>query len=371
LKPGKAPKVEPEPVSWQVQPDPASAKVQLPADLKTAIPIKFMGRTLFPTLPSPFVALTPRESKDELVVYDLRQLKPAGVPLKIKPDTFVASHGLLSLSPDGNRLATVVRGANQPTLEVFSFATGKSQRRITVDDAPKMRIGFIDFVANDRLITGQHESDHPDSETTTTYQIWDLGTGKELAKWSHDLVFDRRWATLSPGGNYLVMEHTQGRKGYFILFWDLATGQLAGRMEFQAPDEPWGQAGGLAFSPDGQELAMLWRLNKPDCWGRLMVFDVTTGKKVLDHKLDKLIPQIESLWHHGGTKSLQWIPDRSGWLLFGHLLIDRAQGTVLGKIPPEPDTISPLDRRFLDRDHVTGIEGRFKPNFVILTLPTP
>ena len=80
--------------------------------------------------------------------------------------------------------------------------------------------------------------------------------------------------------------------------------------------------------------------------------------------------QVDSLWFDGGVRSLVWCPDRSGWVLFGHLLVDRPSGAVVWHLPPEPRGSQEIvPRLFLDADHVSTVEGQFEKKLSILTLP--
>jgi WD40 repeat protein len=314
-----------------------------------------MGYVILPSASvTPFVALTPARTQGLVQVYDLRTMKAVGRPLRGRFDLFGDSPA--ALSADGSRFAARIKGAARPTVEVWNVATGRSLARLEIDTDPKFVPGAIDFLGGDRLLVVKQEGLHPGTGQKTTYQTWDLKTGKVVSQFDHNLVFHPKWGALSPGRRYLVMEQTGTRTGYHLLFWDLAAGELAGDLEFQGRLAPFGQAAAIAFSPDGEQVAMLWRLGqRPDCWGRLLCWDVRTGKKVHDHKIGYALEAIDSIWADwGGARTLQWIPDKSGWMLFGHLLIDRRSGAVVGKVGPEPNSIGVQDRRFLDSKHVTG-----------------
>src|SRR5262249_26255080 len=158
----------------------------------------------------------------------------------------------------------------------------------------------------------------------------------------------------SGGGRYQLMEHTS-REHYVILAYDLKTGKKAGEFEFQGKKDAWGQAGGIAVSPDGTEIAMIWRGAKKAPWGRPALLGTETGKKLLDHEINyDVIENVDSLWHDGGTRCLQYWPAKRGWLIFGHLLVDRESGKVVHKIGDVPKFAGAIqDRRFLDGEHVT------------------
>jgi hypothetical protein len=102
-----------------------------------------------------------------------------------------------------------------------------------------------------------------------------------------------------------------------------------------------------------------------------MSFDVKTGKKVHSYRIDNEGQPGEYPWTRGGASTLQWIPDGSGWLLFGHLLVDAQTGAVTRKLDDPPTWEGNLvERRFLDAQHVTTLTGGgFDKALTILTLP--
>jgi hypothetical protein len=355
---------------WQMKPDPPADKIAGPFNLKGSIPVAFMGSVVFPTGPSPYVAVTPGGVKGQTVlqVYDLRTLKPVGQPLQAKFDAFTCWPPVLS--PDGAYLAAVPKDRDKAGVEVWTTATGKSTT-IEVDDTPKIKIGLVDFVGKGELFTMKHEHQFPDPSQTATYQVWDVKTGKDVSTFSYNLCFHGKWGGFSPGRKFLLLEETDGARGYHLLSFDIARGKQIGVFEFQGKKEPWGQAAGIAFSPDGEEVAMLWRLGqRPPAWGKLLCWDVRTGKKLVDHLLGYDPPQIDSLWGDGGPRTLQWLPDKSGWLLFNHLLVDRESGAIVYRISPEPGFSGAIvERRFLDRDHVTTLEGTFEKQLRVIALP--
>ena len=80
-----------------------------------------------------------------------------------------------------------------------------------------------------------------------------------------------------------------------------------------------------------------------------MPFDLKAGKKLPELKIPKLLTSVEGLWWAGGIRSLQYLPDRHHWLLFGHLIVDRDTGLVAGKVGGPPGEANHIaTRRFLD-----------------------
>ena len=80
-----------------------------------------------------------------------------------------------------------------------------------------------------------------------------------------------------------------------------------------------------------------------------------------------MFPATERRWFRfeGGTRSIQYMPDKSGWLLFGHLIVDRETGTVVGKVGGAPTFSGVIaTRRFLDADHIASGHKEGFNNFV-------
>lgn len=351
---------------WQVQADPAAYAPRgidtfdLP---KTARGIPLGGglpRVVFPDPPSPFVAVTPAAPRGQSVtatalqVYDLRTQRPAG-PAFLVP-TALGENPILSA--DGVHVAARDEKAAQPTVNVWTATTGRGLRQIVADSDANVFAHPVEFLGKDRLLTMKYHGRFPDHGEKTTYQVWDLTTGKADVEFDVDNVFNRAWSAISPGGRYMVVEQTDTVQGYRLMAWDLTSGKQVGEIEFQNKKDKWAQPLALVFSPDGKELALVWRYaERPDNWAHILVFDAATGKKLADHKLGFLMPSADSLMSESGNKCLRWFPDGTGWLLYGHVLLDRKTGTVLGRMGgKEPKWHAEIPpRQFLDRSHVTGL----------------
>src|SRR5262249_49149180 len=151
-----------------------------------------------------------------------------------------------------------------------------------------------------------------------------------------------------------VMQETETIRGYHLMFWDLADGKMAGEILMQEKKDPWGQCGGITFSPDGKEMALIWRLMKDGVTGKIMRFDMEKGTKIGEDVLhDELKPSAPG-FRAGGLRTFQFLPDGRGWLVSGLQVVDRETAAVVWEIDPKPkhggDT---HDRRFVDGYHVT------------------
>lgn len=363
------PRELPNKAGWNVEADPMD-EIKGPFDTEGGIDIAFQGTYFFPSTPSAFVAVTPPKAKDTYQVYDLRTMKAVGKPVVIA-DRFSAFVPP-ALSPDGKHLAARVKSGATSTVEVWSVETGQSVLKLDPEKDDNVKPKYVDLLGGGRLWVAKHRDEFPRFTVRTTFQVRDVKTGKELSKYTNPLVPLGKWHTFSPGRRYQWMEQTGG--WFLFLVWDTNTGKMVGEREFQGQKDRWGQAGGLAFSPDGTEMAMLWRLGdrKEKVWGRLLVYETKTGKRLYDHRVGyDEVANIDSLWSDGGTRCLQYWPPKKGWLLFGHLLVDRESGKVVHKIGSAPAFAGVIqDRRFLDGEHITDVSGTFDKKLKVIKLPT-
>jgi len=317
---------------------------------------------LFPSTQSPYVAV---EEENKLRVYDLRTLKPVGKPVAIVIP-FIHDHNIYSLSPEGDYIAFGTNNQRGHNIEVWSVTTGQMLRRFAVDGG--RWIGWVDFAAKDRLIVMTQEGQFPLPESRGDYFVYNVQTNQLVTSFRYDLLYHPKWGGLSNSRRYLVLEETNN-DGFFLHAWDLTNGKKVAKKVFQPKTDPWGQACGIAFSPDGREMAMLWRTKLADGWGKIFVWDAVSGEKRAEFPVGEQLQSQDSLWFNGGMATFQWIPDGSGWLLFGHLLVDRGTGNVLGRVGPEPDSLGPRRRCMIDRNHITSDVPPFDKKLRVIDVP--
>jgi hypothetical protein len=354
-----APKEE-EPVDWQVQPDPLPWKMDGPFRVDKQIQLVGFNSVVFPTSPSPFFGIiVPGDKKvgPQLKMYDLRRLEQVGQAIKhdkIQPP-------FVRVSPWGDHFAVLDNKADRPTVWLGTATGGKIVPSIVPHEG-KEKIECCDFAGKDQVITAM------EVDRKRTWRVWDVKTGQEVLSFDYPLEYCEKWMAFSPGRRYLAMQETH-HLSYHLLFWDLRTGRLAGRIPMQDPHAPWGQCGNLAFSTDGKELALLWYLNKDGVLAKIMRYDLERGTKIGELSLRKEIDPSGPGFLAGGLRTFQFLPDDRGWLVSGHQIVERETGTPVWAIEPRPRHIGMTqNRRFLDVTHVTNETPRDR-KLQILTLP--
>jgi hypothetical protein len=199
------------------------------------------------------------------------------------------------------------------------------------------------------------------------YEVWDIKTNKLVTSINFQLEYDIRWVSFSPGRNYLVGEESTN-DGYFVYFWDLNTGKLAGKLEIP---KPWGISGNISFSPDGKEAALLWSQTQ-GAVARIVRFDVEKGARKGIHELHDEIKPSAPGFLAGGMRSFQFLADGRGWLVSGHQIVERDSGKVVWKVGSAPGyKLNTADRRFADAYHVTTVgDKKFgDKNLTLIALP--
>jgi len=254
---------------WKSAVDPADLKGKPRLDLKLTTPIKNGVKSLVPSRPSPFIAII-----DENVFgpssWSLLNLNTGGVT-----PAFAAKLKLEGpmLSPDGQYLAGRMRaeGGQPSALEIWSMKQGKQLHRLLSGDTnwPPVPLGFA---AGDQIVSVTHVQFKP------KLQAWDLKTGNRV--WEVDLpkMIETKNSALSPGGKFIAIVH-ENKLGLI----ETAKGETVAKLDLPEAAEkaPFGsQPKGVAFSPDGLELAAYC-----DHGGsaRLLIWDLASGQVIADH----------------------------------------------------------------------------------------
>jgi RNA polymerase sigma factor (sigma-70 family) len=163
----------------------------------------------------------------------------------------------VAFSPKGDILAV---GANEKTVRLWDPQTGRQLRVLKGNTATVQALAFRD---DGKVLTS--------GSSDGTFRLWDTRTGKELrcGKWPR--MGDSR-LTFAPGGTMVAAGGGDGT----VRLWDGDTGR-GERILVPAAKVPpfgafWEAVNGLAFSPDGQRLAV------GQNHGTIQVLDLETGK---------------------------------------------------------------------------------------------
>src|SRR5262249_48609662 len=125
---------------------------------------------------------------------------------------------------------------------------------------------------------------------------------------------------------------------------------------------------GLAFSPDGVQLAAVFDSQLTDT--EVVVWDVVKGTATRQRALEKTLRNKAQIAVIYRGPALEWVPDRSGWLLFGYFLVDARSGAVVWTVPGNLEVSVPSHRRLLGRDHLAMAIGTGQNRQLqIITLP--
>jgi WD40 repeat protein len=311
---------------WKVKPDPAPKDLDTRkiGDVSVKVPPSFFGgEVTLPATPSPFVAVGSNGGDNEVrEVYDLRDKKRVGrlrgrYPLD-KP---------FALSSDGTLFAGKSREGGGPAIFLISTKSGKALKRLPMDSS------FVDFVAfaGPKRVLTSHLGDK-------VIAVWDARSGEHLRDIRPGRDLDPESIALSPGGRYLALA---SKGDHLVAVYDLDKGEQVGAAEVPKNGIFDLTCCGLAFSPDGKELAGIF-----DAFGLfLIVYKLSDGTVATRHDLgDKVEPKPEFRREQRG---IEWLPDGSGWLLAGRCIVDREAGRVVMSAPSEGPQSFEQPRRIL------------------------
>jgi hypothetical protein len=292
-------------ILWRAQGDPGPDDLTQKPMFPEATLFAGPGATLItPTTPSSLLLV---KGAGKYEVYDLfhaKRLSSAPISIDLVGEI---------VSPDGQFvLGRQKIPGKRPGDELYVVSL---QDGSVVKKFDSFKWSSADFLPDGLLLVGtERDSKGPKSHL----EVMEMSTGKVLAKY-----LPRSWAgsILSTGRKYAI-----GNR-----IWLARTGQIVGELK-QFPNS----LKKLAISPDGQEVAAFCNERTKDgkILARIMTWKMSTGEIGVDHIFSEnfsaqLGPRLVGLTEN----FFEWLPDRSGWLLAGQILVDYSSGAVVHERP--------------------------------------
>jgi WD40 repeat protein len=222
----------------------------------------------------------------------------------------------------------------------FAVASADSEGRATVSIYPSRspaasgatiqcghdadQLGIVRFVRGNRLLI--------QSKLVIGSKLGVWGTnGSELTEFETASFGPNAYA-VAPDGETIAIASASA-----IDIYELNSGK---RVSLMAPVEtgfPMSMCGGLAFSPDGKELACLLHMD------RFIIWDTEDGTVTVNHTLERRVTEQTD-----ANVRLQWLPDGRGWLLNGSLLLLSDPLSIIWLA----DSSVPANGYVIDQNHV-------------------
>ena len=320
---------------WQVQPDPPPAQAaSAPAKIKIPFPPKTKSTdVLFAAGSGMYVALGNNlKATDTREIYDLATGEKAG---KIR-GLVVPADRAAALSSDASYFAASLGFSEKPALGVWDIKGQKPLGQLEADTT-KGTVDHIKFAGSDRLIAATFNG---------PIRAWEIPSGTIVLDVPAHFKTKKTMA-VSPGGRYLAFVVDD----LTIRAYDLTTGKPAGELTLPKSAAEFTIEASLAFSPDGSELAGIFHRSDRATLLSIKLDGTVTAQHTFEKELSSVKGQVK---YPGPT--LEWLPDASGWLVYGHAIVDRTAGGPVWVAPiKDPGSSSP--RRFLNKDTIIGVTG--------------
>ena len=310
------------------KPGKPSQEAEPAAPLEIRIPLDSKGETTFGPAGCPVVVTGSQ-------VWNLRRGE-----IQAELEGTVERNAITLLSDDGKYFAAAMKSKNQENTPVCVWSTETGKKVCEIPGTPKRYADLIVFSKNKLLVLG--------GRSTPDFQVWNVEDGTQAKPIDVKAKrIEQGKAAFSPDGE-LFLSVVDDK----LTLFKTATGKPVTvmspprRMErlnspaaaVPQPPRPvrgrppaaggggdsseavfvyaWLQA--LKFSPDGTEIAAVSTHPQP----RLIAWDIK-GKILFDEPLT--LPSV-AFWEH----SLQWLPNKSGWLVSGHIIDRSLKRAVVG-----------------------------------------
>ena len=232
---------------------------------------------------------------------------------------------ILALSPDGAILAEGDDNGHTLTLYTKGKIADETKHELPVANGAT-KLTFLQFADNKRIVAAFTVSGG------TRVAVYDAEKPKKPLKDFTSEGFSMRSGAISSDGKFLAVASVQSLKVY-----DLAKGNSVATMAAPANGPlAFNSCSGLAFSPDSEELAAVLATG---------VLVWSNRGKLLEEWGD--VVATAPFYKYNG---LSYLPDKSGFLVNGQALFDRASKMVVWELKQAPFYNHPAS--VFDADHV-------------------
>jgi hypothetical protein len=248
------------------------------------------------------------------------------------------------LSPDGELLMTAGKPGPKSVPTVDLYSFKTGGLvRSFVASPGAAFIGLLGFAKGNQPVTAQFIANG-------TISVWDPETGTLVRQLAGPATFTVETTAISPGGRYLALISNDPS----LVVFDLTTGKKVGEKSIPKAGASYQNPEGLSFSPDGTELAALFTAGTDT---KLYAWDVAKGTVVVDHTLKGNVKlNVKGAQSYKG-RALEWLPDGSAWLVCGHTMVDRAGGRAVWIFRDGEGDFYPEPRILIDNDRMLTVAG--------------
>ena len=219
------------------------------------------------------------------------------------------SVGERSISPDGQILA--VLDGPRKNVQIWSFAAGKMTLTIPVEQGPAM-VNDMACLSSGRVLT--YTLTQNGTSFVKQWKLFDTTTGQVLKTQSHEELVDLHSLTVSFGGKYFASSELN--KGTTIY----RTETLEPAAKLPMPALPYATPSGAAFNAAGDQLSVVWTDSKTTLISTTKLADGSVSEISIPGHLN--LSPITGQTYTG--PAIEWLPDGTGWLLFGRTIVDAA-----------------------------------------------
>lgn len=217
--------------------------------------------------------------------------------------------GKRSLSPDGKIIA--VLDGPRKNVEIWSYESGKLIQTIAVEQGTAT-VNDVACLSSSRVLT--YTLTRNGTSFVKELKLFDVTTGKLLKTQNPETPIDLNSLCVSFGGKYFVCsEISDGTTIY-------RTETLEEAARLPGPALDLATPSGAAFNASGDQLSVAWSDTEVTVIVTTKLADGSVSEVSVPGHLT-LSPITGQAY---GGPGIEWLPDGSGWVLFGRTIVDAA-----------------------------------------------